>query len=204
MSLLRLFIALEFPAPLQNAVFSQTSRLREAAGSEAVRWVPPANLHLTLKFLGDAAPPSLAFLNQMLAAQAAGYAPFRVSLGGLGAFPNNRRPRVIWVGVQAPPELNALQRQIESAAARLGYAAEDRPFSPHLTIGRVRQGASGIDQIKLRQALDSLQISRIGGTLIGSVVLMKSDLQPAGPVYTPLFAAPLAASPASEVKSENH
>lgn len=204
MSLLRLFIAIRFPASLQEAVFRQTSRLRESAGSDAVRWTPPANLHLTLKFLGDAAPSSLAFLDQMLSAQAAGCPPFRISLGGLGAFPNSRRPRVVWVGIQAPPVLQALQRQIENAAARLGYAPEDRSFSPHLTIGRVRQSASAADQIKLRQALDSFQLGRIGETRIDSIVLMKSDLQPTGSVYTPLFAAPLAALQDLEVKSENH
>ncbi len=204
MSLLRLFIAVEFPPSLQDAIFRQTSRLRESAGPEAVRWVPQANLHLTLKFLGDVAPSSLQFLNQMLASEAAAHPCFQMTVGGLGAFPNTRRPRVVWLGVQAPPGLAMLQRSLENAAARLGYAPEDRPFSPHLTIGRVRQAASIAGQSRLRQALEAQQIGRLGQAAVDSLTLMKSDLQPGGSVYTPLFTAALAPIQTPEVKPENH
>jgi len=203
MTLLRAFIAIEFPAPLQDAIHRQTARLREAAGAEAVRWVPKDNLHLTLKFLGDISPANLQFINQMLAVEAARYPCFTLSVGGLGAFPGLRRPRILWVGVQVPPELQTLQHTIESAAARLGYASEERPFSPHLTIGRVRQSASPVEQQDLRQTLESIHVGAIGQAVIEAVTLMKSDLQPGGAVYTPLFSARLSSPSTTEVKSES-
>jgi 2'-5' RNA ligase len=203
MTLLRAFIAIEFPASLQESIFRQTARTRQNAGSEAARWVTQANLHLTLKFLGDVSQANLQFLNQMLSVEAAKYPSFLLTVGGLGAFPSTRRPRVIWVGVQVPQELRALQHSIETAAARLGYAPEERPFSPHLTIGRVRQSASPADQQRLRLAIESTQIGQIGQAEIGSVTLMKSDLQPGGSVYTPLYSAKLASLSNPEVKSES-
>ena len=137
MSLLRAFIALELPSPLQAAIESQTKALRQAAGSSGVRWVSAHNLHLTLKFLGDISPSAVAYLDQMLAGEAARFSAITLELEGLGCFPDSHRPRVVWVGIQAPPQLEALQRGVEAGAARLGYAGDERPFSPHLTIGRV-------------------------------------------------------------------
>lgn len=203
MSLLRAFIAIEFPASLQDAIFRQTARLREAVGSHSVRWVAQANLHLTLKFLGDVSEANIQFINQMLNVEAARCPRFQLTLSGLGAFPDTRRPRVVWVGMQVPQSLRALQHSIENAAARLGYSPEERPFSPHLTIGRVRQTASPTQQHILRQTLESTQLGSIGQTEVDSVTLMKSDLQPGGSVYTPLFTAKLAVQINPEVKSES-
>jgi 2'-5' RNA ligase len=202
MSPLRAFIALEFPESLQSAIHRQTARLREAAGSSAARWVRPQNLHLTLKFLGDVPASNIEFINQALAVEAAKVRCFHLKVGGLGAFPSMKRARVVWVGIQGPAELAALQQSIEKATARLGYAAEERPFSPHLTIARIRQSASIAEQQQLRQALESTQLGSIGQTEVRAVTLMKSDLQPGGSVYTPLYSADL--SPLRpEVKPES-
>lgn len=190
MSLLRTFIALEIPAQLQDAIQRQTVALRKAADT-SVRWVTPHNLHLTLKFLGDVSSTNIQFLTQMLTREAAQHAGFTLQIGGLGSFPNSRRPRVIWVGIQAPAELEALQRGIESAAARLGYSAEERPFSPHLTIGRVRQNPTAAEQSNLHAALEAVHIGQIGRTDVTEVHLIKSELQPGGSVYTRLFSAQL-------------
>ncbi|HEY6072401.1 MAG TPA: RNA 2',3'-cyclic phosphodiesterase, partial [Anaerolineales bacterium] len=109
MSLLRTFIAIEFPPVLQEAIYSRTAPIREAASSDSVRWVPRPNLHLTLKFLGDTSPANIQFLNQMLEIETAKFSRFQLSIGGLGAFPGTKRPRILWVGAQIPPELKALQ-----------------------------------------------------------------------------------------------
>lgn len=190
MSLLRTFIALEIPTQLQDAIQQQTSALRKAADT-SVRWVTPHNLHLTLKFLGDVSSTNIQFLTQMLTREAAQHAGFTMQVGSLGSFPNSRRPRVIWVGIQAPAELEALQRGIESAAARLGYSAEERPFSPHLTIGRVRQNPTAVEQGNLHAALEAAHIGQIGRADVTEVHLIKSELQPGGSVYTRLFSAQL-------------
>jgi 2'-5' RNA ligase len=194
MTLLRAFIALEIPAPLQEAIRLQTAGLREAAGSSAVRWVPAHNLHLTLKFLGDVSAANLPFLNQMLGLEAASHHCFNLKIAGLGCFPSAKRARVVWVGIQAPPEMQTLQHSVETGAERLGYATEERGFSPHLTIGRVRQGLAAAEQQRLRSALEATRIGTIGNADIRSVTLMKSDLQPSGSIYTRLFSADLAPS----------
>lgn len=191
MSLLRSFIAIELPAALQEAIYRACLPLRQALGSSLVRWVPPQNLHLTLKFLGDVSSANLDLLKQMLRAETERQPPFELEVGMLGSFPNLKRARVIWVGIQAPAALTTLQRNIETAAARLGYLSEERRFSPHLTVGRVSQHATLADQQKIRTLLESAQIGVIGQAQVTSVCLFRSDLQPTGAVYTPLFEAPL-------------
>lgn len=193
MTLLRAFIALEIPAPIREAIQQQTTVLRKSADSSLVRWVPAGNLHLTLKFLGDVSTTNLPFLTQMLAREAGQHTGFSLQVGGLGAFPNSRRPRVIWIGIHAPEELSALARSLESATRRLGYPPEERPFSPHLTIGRIKQTTSPADLQRVHTALESTQVGPLGSAEVTAVHLMKSDLQPTGSVYTRLFSAPLSA-----------
>src|SRR5512139_1988884 len=151
MSMLRAFIAVEIPAEIQQKIHRETSNLRKGIDA-LVRWVPPQNMHLTLKFLGDVSPNSLEFLRQMLRNEAANIQCFDIHLAGLGAFPNLKRPRVLYIGIQAPAALDALVRGIEAASRRLGYEAEERPFSAHLTLGRVRQNANAAEQQQIRRA----------------------------------------------------
>jgi len=195
MTLLRVFIALEIPLPIRQAISAQTESLRSTLG-QIVRWVPIENMHLTLKFIGDISPANVDMFSQMLTAEAArarsaSCAPFRMQVGELGSFPTPRRARVIWIGIQAPAALDSLQHGIESAAARLGYEPETRPFSPHLTIGRVRQPVNTRDQQRVRAALERTQVGALGAAEISAVHLFKSDLQPTGSIYTRLFSAPL-------------
>ena len=191
MSLLRAFIAVEIPPDIHKAIESKTAPLRAALDSSLVRWVPSNNIHLTLKFLGDVSPANVDMLSQMLNVEVSQHQPFAIKFGGLGAFPNSRRPRVIWVGIQAPDELEALQHGIEAAAATLGYPAEKRPFSPHLTVGRVKQNISSTGMQKIRTALEKTQVGSLGTVQVSAVHLIKSDLKSTGAVYTRLFSAPL-------------
>jgi 2'-5' RNA ligase len=148
-------------------------------------------MHLTLKFLGDVSQPNVEFLIQMLRQQADLVSPFTIQLTGLGCFPSPKRPRVIFIGVQAPAALAALQREIESASRRLGYESEERPFSPHLTLGRVKQNIAASDQHSIRRAIEGTQVDVLGSARVDSVHLYKSELQPSGSVYTRLYSAPL-------------
>lgn len=190
MSMLRLFIAVEIPAELQQKVYKETSKLRNELDS-LVRWVAVENMHLTLRFLGDVAPSNVEFLIQMLRNEAEAVPCFNLQLTGLGSFPSLRRPRVIYIGIQAPAALDTLQRGIESGSRRLGYESEERPFSAHLTLGRVKQNATATDQQKIRRTIESTQVDLLGSARVDSVHLFKSDLQPSGSVYTRLYAAPL-------------
>lgn len=190
MGLLRTFIALDIPTNIQKAIQQNADDLRKAIG-DLVRWVPIKNIHLTLKFLGDVSAADVDILTRMLHAEADSCPAFEFSVGGLGSFPSPKRTRVLWVGIQAPAELEALQRGIESACARLGFESDPRPFSPHLTIGRVRDTASAADLQRIRQTLEETTIDSLGIARVDSVHLYKSDLKPGGSVYTKLFSAPL-------------
>lgn len=191
MTTLRAFIAVEIPPAIQQAIHSETESLRRALGSELVRWVPCQNLHLTLKFLGDISSANVNMLEEMLTAEAGRVSAFSIRASGLGSFPTPKRARVLWVGLHAPAGLAALQHGIESAAAKLGYEAEQRPFSPHLTIGRVRQQVTASDQQAISKALERTHVGDLGEAEISSVYLYKSDLNRDGAVYTRLFSASL-------------
>lgn len=190
MSLLRVFIAVDIPLPIRQAIRDQTSSLRAALGT-IVRWVPLENLHLTLKFIGDISPANVDMLKNMLVSETKDCAPFPLEVGGLGSFPTPRRARVIWIGIHAPAALASLQRGIESAAARLGYEEEARPFSPHLTIGRVKQPIGAAEQQKVRAALERTEVGALGIAEVTAIHLYKSDLKSSGAEYTRLFSAPL-------------
>ena len=192
MNLLRAFIAVEIPPEIREAIGKAMAPLQKGIGS-IVRWVPIENMHLTLKFLGDVSPTNVEMLSEMLRAEANLFHCFDLRLSGLGSFPTLKRPRVIYIGIQAPGTLDALQRGIESASRRLGYESEERGFSPHLTIGRVKHASrvTAIEQQTIRRALEETRIDLLGTARVDSVHLYKSDLKPTGSVYTRLYSAPL-------------
>lgn len=191
MSLLRAFIAIEIPLEIHQAIEKKTAPIRAALDSSLVRWVPSGNIHLTLKFLGDVSPASIEMLSQMLSLEVNQHQAFELEFRELGAFPNPRRPRVIWIGIQAPAMLETLQHGIEAASATLGYPDEKRPFSPHLTIGRVKQNVDSAGIQKIRIALEETQVGSLGNAHVTAVHLFKSDLKTTGAVYTRLFSASL-------------
>lgn len=182
---IRAFIAVELPADVQAQLDSVIQRLR-AARAAAVRWVPVSNIHLTLKFLGDSDPADLTRLGGLLEGIAARCRPAELVVGGLGCFPNNRQPRVIWVGMQIPPQIKEMQQSTEAAAQRIGYAREERPFSPHLTLGRVQKNASREEVAQIAGALSAVTVGELGRFEAGGITLFRSDLRPTGSIYTPL------------------
>jgi 2'-5' RNA ligase len=186
---LRAFIALELPASLRQEIIKQTDRLRQQLGEDLIRWVPSENMHLTLKFLGDVPNNHLDFLKQALLQIADQSSAFDLQLSGLGSFPNSKMPRVLWIGIHAQTALHVFQQTLETTINKLGYKKEERPFSPHLTLGRARQNNSPADSVKIRDALQSIQLGKIGTARVNSVHLFKSDLTPAGSEYTKLFSA---------------
>ena len=189
--MLRSFIAVEIPVEIQNAISHSTASLQRALPKPIIRWVSPQNVHLTLKFLGDVSPANIERLADVLKLEAAAHGMFSMSVGGIGAFPTSRRARVIWIGLEAPPALVALERGVEAATARLGYTREDRPFSPHLTIGRVGQNVTAADLQKIRTDLDGTSVGSLGMVNVDAIHIFKSDLQPGGSVYTHLYALPM-------------
>lgn len=187
MNQIRVFIAVDLPPAIQESVEKQTAPLRRTLGDDLIRWVPAQNMHLTLKFIGNIAASHLDFLKQMLTQSVNSQRQFDLQIGGIGSFPNLKRPRVLWVGIHAPADLTSLQKNLEAGAVRLGYEKEERGFSPHLTLGRVRQNVSAADLQRIRSALENTQIGRIGTATIEAVHLYKSDLHTDGSIYTKLL-----------------
>lgn len=194
---LRAFIAIEIPEAILDRIASHTADLRRSLGDEIIRWVPTNNIHLTLKFLGDISSANVDILAQVLTAETRQIRPFTIQISRLGVFPDLRRPRVIWIGVESPPALKMLQHGLETSAERLGYAAEDRPFSPHLTIGRIRQRTSTQQNQRIRDILSDVKIGELGSAQVDVIHIFKSDLKPGGAVYTRLHSAYLDRSDAS-------
>ncbi len=198
MSVIRAFIAINTSAEIADRLRAISGDLQKSLRSAPVRWVPVENIHLTLKFLGDVSLSNLEMLKKMLASTALEHSAFDFSAGDLGAFPSLRRPRVIWVDIRAPHELLALQRSIDNETARLGYPREDRPFSPHLTLGRISRNASSDDLRQISEALSGFKVGYVGAAKVTAVHLFRSDLDPHGAVYTVIYSAPLGARRVTE------
>jgi len=188
---IRAFIAIEMSPEIQKQLDQVSSQLKDLLQGVPIRWVKVENIHLTLKFLGDVSITNVEVIQKMLAAEVAGHHPFEISVGELGAFPDTRRPRVIWIKVQAPPELTAVQFGIETQTERLGYAREERLFYPHLTLGRVSRGARSGDVHRISEAFDTVKVGFLGATRVKAINLYRSDLKPGGATYTCLYSAKL-------------
>lgn len=137
---MRLFLALELPPATAEALHAAIAPLRGLQPELA--WAPVHKLHLTLKFLGEGDDARQSSLVQVVDRVAERYRPFDLAVGSVGAFPNFRRPRVVWMGVDAEARLELLHHDVEIAAADVGYELEGRPFRPHITLARVREPMS--------------------------------------------------------------
>ena len=179
--LIRTFIAVE----LTDSVREQIARLEQPLRKEGtkVKWVKPENLHLTLKFLGNVQAVRIDDVVEATQEAVQGIEPFILSFSGLGLFPNLKRARVIWIGIeQRADSLGRIQRELEERLFQRGFAREERGFSPHLTIGRVKsqRGIGGLVSKLDKTEFESEKIR------VDQVVVMRSDLRPTGAVYTPL------------------
>lgn len=131
-----LFFAIELHDDLRGALHHAVAPLRAAEPDLA--WVRPEKLHLTMKFLGEVNEEAVETLARAAGAVAVNHRPLDLTLGGIGAFPNFRRARVVWMGVASEPRLELLHHDLEVACGEAGFEVEGRPFRPHITLGRVR------------------------------------------------------------------
>ena len=186
---LRLFVALELPEHITAVLAGIQSRLREQGLT--LRWVRPGNIHLTLKFLGAAPAPAVAAIGQALGAVAAGVAPLTLGIRAGGMFPNARRPRVVWAGLQGDViPLAGLQRALEERLAARGFDRAQRPFRAHLTLGRFKK-RPGAEQ--LATALETLAAVDSDQFQVRQLGLYQSLLGPDGARYVRLVSARLGA-----------
>jgi len=187
--MIRSFIAIELPEATREAIYVIQEQLKQSRAG--VRWVKPAGIHLTLKFLGNINPAQVDDVAATAAQLVRDEPPLTLCAAGLGGFPSHRKPRVIWVGLQGEVErLAKIQAGLEKALEPLGFAREGRGFRPHLTIGRVK------DRHHLQsliEAMSTLELPEFNSFDADEIILYKSDLRPTGAIYTKLHRMPLAA-----------
>lgn len=186
MEKIRSFLAIEIPEMLHVSIEELQKQLKETRAD--VKWVAPQNMHLTLKFFGAISSEKIGQASQIIEPIVACCQPFSISIFGLGCFPSRHRPRVIWLGInRGNKEIALLQKQIEEKLLAAGFPAEERAFTPHLTMGRVR---SGRNLSELQPLLVAKQNWQVGAFGVREIVLFKSELKPTGAIYTRLRAFP--------------
>lgn len=187
---MRLFLAINLPPSVVGAIDEEAAALRAAAPS--VRWIPPEKWHLTVRFFGEQPLDRVPAIRDALDAATARHAEAPLAIGGVGAFPNFRRARIVWIGVAPDPRLEMLHHDIESACVALGMEHEGRPFRPHVTLARVPHGVDEATLRALSRAARSVRYSEVIDA--ASVDLMASELTPQGPQYRLLHSSPLGAA----------
>jgi 2'-5' RNA ligase len=184
---LRVFIAVFPPSEVIREISELVERARRPG--DGISWVKPDNLHYTLRFLGELEGTRLEAARWAAGEAVRGMPAFGATLGASGAFPNFRRPRVLWMGLEAgAEELELLARSLEVALRRAGFGRADRAFAAHLTLGRVRELGSA----KGAQAAEHLASERLHGSFrVERLTVVRSQLSPKGSIYTPLVECPL-------------
>jgi RNA 2',3'-cyclic 3'-phosphodiesterase len=184
---MRLFVAINFTSKDRQRMARSARKMREA--ELPVRWIEPDQIHMTLKFLGEVRPERVAAVEAAVARVASKTRPFNMRMGGAGAFPTTRRPKVIWLGADASPELRCLKHDIEWELAPLGFEREVRAFHPHVTLGRSRVDARAGDFRGFEDLVAAMEFR--ADITVRSIDLMKSTLSTKGARYEKLVSARL-------------
>lgn len=185
----RIFVAVELDALLRQAITDLERRLEDAGAR--LRWAKPENLHFTLRFLGRISDAQLNRVKTAAREAAQGVAAFRIGLAGLGAFPNARRPQVVWVGIDKGKDtLRNLAGRLDDTLARQRFPKEPRGFQPHLTLGRVKEPRLWGD---IGPVLGQFEHVEVGEQEVRSLLVMESLLRPQGAIYTQVEEVPLTA-----------
>lgn len=188
---IRAFIAVTLPPEVRRLLAGFQSKLKNAAGAP-VKWVETENLHLTLVFLGATAEGKVPGVLEAMERAIAGVHPFTVGVRGLGVFPDPHRTQVVWAGLEGSVDvLGRLQQNLVTGLEPLGFRPERRPFRPHLTLGRVRDRASSAEREALGRAAATLEAGAGATFRVDAIHLIRSQLNPAGPVYTVIGSAVL-------------
>jgi 2'-5' RNA ligase len=179
----RIFTAITLPGEIVSGLDSLEAsfrrKLEAAFNSGSVKWINPQNIHLTLKFYGSVEMRFVKLLGEMLDSVCSRSPRFELSVAGVGAFPDGRRPRVIWAGLNGDINLlRRLQQNVEDGSKRLGFKREDREFRPHLTIARVKSG-----RLDLSELIKEYEHWECGKFMAEEVVLFRSVLKPEGAEY---------------------
>ncbi|MCU1278533.1 MAG: ligT [bacterium] len=182
----RTFLALNFSVAVTRKIAEEVDRLKAPMGEAGFRvaWVPAANLHLTLKFLGSINEELVEGVTGACRRVAARHLPIEAKAVGLGAFPSLQKPSVLWVGVEAPPSLAALQRDVEATMVGLGFEKEERAYHPHVTVGRVKESRGPATDLWKGETL-------LGSSTFAEIIVYESRTRSAGAEYVARARVPL-------------
>ena len=191
MEQVRSFIAIELPDELKEGLAQVQARLK-SSNPASVKWVDPSGIHLTLKFLGNIDAAKVSEITQAIKTATQGISPFHLEVKGLGVFPNLRRVQVVWDGLDGEIDtLRQLQKGLEFNLTPLGFTAESRPFTPHLTLARLRDRALPRDRERLGQLIASIKFETVHTIDVASINLMRSQLTREGAIYSRLSSVEL-------------
>jgi 2'-5' RNA ligase len=180
--LIRSFLAIELPRTIRKKIEEVQKDLKLSHAD--VRWVDPEKIHLTLKFFGNIDESRIDPIVKSIEGSTQVTSPFLLAVRGMGAFPHFKNPRVIWMGlVDGKETLIAFQKELEKELEEIGFKPEERPFQPHLTLGRAKSNR-GRDELVGR--MEKYREEAFGEFQVESLILFRSDLKPSGPIYTPL------------------
>lgn len=183
MNKIRSFIAIEIPEGIKKGLFEIQEKLKKTGAD--VGWTRPDGIHLTLKFLGEVDEVRLIDVQKAVEKASKEFSPFVLEVSGIGIFPNTRSPRVLWIGIKDKgDDLKNLQEAIERETERVGFKRENRSFTPHLTLGRVRSQKNRDALINSLEEFDKIELGLLD---VGEVSLIKSELNPKGAIYTQLW-----------------
>lgn len=183
---IRCFIAIELPDEVKVGLHQLQAELK-LPGHTFVKWVAPESVHITLKFLGNIDPEKVTPITKIIEQAGKTFRPFQLETGEVGAFPNLRQPRVLWLSIRGDlDKLIALQQRIDDGLAQLQFAKETREFTPHLTLARLRQGTSPQERREFGELVMKTPIEANYKINVDSISLMKSQLLPSGAVYSRL------------------
>lgn len=183
----RLFLAINLPPEVRREIDAATAVLRDCAPE--VAWITEARLHLTLKFLGEQPESRVSEIQEAMAAVASRHQELAMTLGGVGAFPNFQRARIVWLGVEQEPRLALLHQDLEVACDKLGFEVEGRAFRPHLTLARIKQPLAA-ERLRVLSRV-AKQTAYRTDFIVRSFDLMHSTQGPSGPTYSTVVSAVL-------------
>lgn len=184
---MRVFVALELPSAIKEAAVTIQRELMTSKA--AIGWVRAEGMHLTLKFLGEVSPSQLPRIEEALRSAVEGTGPLKISVRGIGVFPNSKNPRVVWLGILPDDDrLLQLQKRIDRALEMTGFPPEERGFRPHLTLGRIKSSC-GLDE--LMKAVTAQDQFLAGDCMLEELHLIQSELRKEGAVYTKLWSVAL-------------
>ena len=183
----RTFIAIDLPDPTRKEIEIRASQLQDRLKGKPIRWTKISSIHLTLKFLGDSSAEQIADAKEILSRIGSRTPTFKFDINRIGCFPNPRRARVLWMGIEETSGLlRGLHAELEQRLIEIGYPQEKRAFSPHLTLGRIKTKKMGLD---LSRVLPSLPFKKMIAIEAKQISLYRSDLRPEGALYTCLHSA---------------